>query len=113
MTWCKPCSSRVTQGWLSRIVSRQLPDSSKDEGSITSLAGCAGARGHTHNEKVFPEVQSELPVFSMCLWPLVLALGTTGKSLAPSALHRPSSPSFTFVSLHWPLPIMSPLSPWH
>ncbi|KAK4828375.1 hypothetical protein QYF61_026113 [Mycteria americana] len=45
-----------------------------------------------HSKKVFPDVQREPPVFSLCPLPLVLSLGTMEKSLAPSSLHRPFRP---------------------
>jgi len=53
--------------------------------------------GHSHSEKVFPDVQREPPVFlrgnllcfSLCPLPLVLSLGTTEKYLSLSSLHSP------------------------
>ena len=51
-----------------------------------------------------------LPVFkgkslhsSLCLWPLVLALGTTGQSLTPSSWHLPPHPQPPSLDIygHW------------
>jgi len=44
---------------------------------------------HRHSEKCFPAFRATLLCFSLCPLPLILALGTTGQSLAPSSLHLP------------------------
>jgi len=40
---------------------------------------------HPQSKQVLPHVQTELLCFSLCPLPLVLSLGTTEKSLAPSS----------------------------
>jgi len=42
---------------------------------------------HPHSRKVFADLHIELPVFQFV--PLILSLGITEKSLAPSSLHPP------------------------
>lgn len=104
-TCSTPGSSRVTT--LPRIMSRWVL---KDGGwrmqgwrlhdlPGQTVPGCS----HCHSEKVFPDVQRKHPVFQFVPLPLVLALGTTEKSLSLSLLHPPPlhhfMPRYCFVVL--------------
>jgi len=55
------------------------------------------ALSHPHRKKAFPDVQREPPVFSLCPLSVVLSLGTTEESLAPSSLHPPFRYLYTLI----------------
>ena len=107
-----PHPSRATQSQLPRTMPRGLLSISKDGDSTTSLGNLC----HPQSKKMFPDVQKEPPVFqvvptapgpgtehhwkepgSILFAPLVLSLGTTEKSLAPSSWH----PLFRYSPSTW------------
>lgn len=53
---------------------------------------------HPSSTEILPDVQREPPGSSLCPWSLVLALGTTGKRLAPSFLLFPFTYLWTQMS---------------
>jgi len=84
-----PCRSRVTHSRLHRTLSSRGWNISR-EGDSTALLGSLGQGSVTlRGKKFFLMFRRNFLCFSLCPLPLVLSLGTTGKSLAPS-----SFPSF-------------------
>lgn len=69
---------------------------------------------HPHSKRVISAIQIEPMCFNMCLLPLALSLGSTGKSLAPFSLHPPTRYLWTiirylfvFLSAGWTVPALS------
>ena len=84
-----PCPSRVTQSRLHRTALRWVLNISR-EGDSTAPLGSLGQGSVTlRGKKFFLLFRRNFPGFSLCPLPLVLLLGTTGKSLAPSSWHPP------------------------
>jgi len=81
-----PCSSRATQTWLPRTVSRQLLTISKDGDCTTSLANLLQCSGTPTVKMCFLRFKQILLCSILCPFPPVLPLGTTEKSLAWSSL---------------------------
>jgi len=95
-----PCSTRATSSQLPRTVSRQLLNISKDGDSITSLGNLCQRLLTLTVKKCFLTFRGNLPCFGLCPLPLVLSLGTTKKSRAPSPSHRPFGYSHQFRRSH-------------
>lgn len=55
----------------------------------TTFLASLSVLGHLRSGKAFPDVQRGPLCFSLCPWPLALALGITDKSLVLSASHVP------------------------
>lgn len=84
--WSNPVRAvTVSKSQLLRAVSWQLLKISKDADTTASLV--APLFVHTLTIKLFSCVQTEFHVSSEISLPLVLALGTSEKSLAPASLH--------------------------
>jgi len=80
-----PCPSRVTQSRLHSTTARWVWNISR-EGDSTASLGSLGQGSVTLRGKKFYLIFSwNFLGFSLCPLPLVLSLGTTGKSLAPSS----------------------------
>jgi len=79
------CRSRVTQSRLHRTLSRQVLNISREEDSTTSLGSLFQGSVTLRGKKFFLLFSWSFLCFSLCPLPLVLSLGTTGKSLAPSS----------------------------
>lgn len=91
-----PCSSRVTLKSLPSTMSNGFwrPPRRK----LYSLFWqSVPVLQNLHGTEVLSGVWGEPPVFQFCPLSLFLALGTTGKSLAPSSLHLLFSYSYTLV----------------
>ena len=84
-----PCRSRVTQSRLHRTLSRQVLNISREGDSTTSLGSLCQGSVTLRGKKFFLRFRRNFLCFSLCPLPLVLSLGTTEKSLAPSSLHPP------------------------
>ena len=80
-----PCSSRVTHSRLPRTMSRRLLSTSKDGDSTTSLGSLCQCSATLTVTECFLMFRGNLLCVSLCPLPLVLSLGTAGKSLAPSS----------------------------
>ena len=78
------CQSRVTQSRLHRTASRRSLNISREGDSTTSL-GSLSQGSITLTVKFFLVFSWNFLCFSLCPLPLVLSLGTTEKSLAPSS----------------------------
>ena len=89
--------------WLLRI--------SKDGDSMISLGSLCHCSVTLTVKKLCLMFRQSLPYCSLCPLPLVLSLGTTGKSLAPSSLHPPFSYLWTFVRSPWSFLFSRPRSP--
>lgn len=98
------CSSRDTQSWLPRTLSKWLLKISKEETLQPPWAACASAQSPAQHRSA-PGVQRDPPVLQRVPLPLVLALGTIKKSLAPVSLHHPFRCSYTLMSSHTKSPI--------
>lgn len=86
-----PCANRATCSRLPRTASQQILKISRRETPHGNL--CQGSITHTAQE-CSPVFRQNLPSSSLCPLPLILALGNTTKSLAPS-----SGPSLDSVCL--------------
>lgn len=105
-----PCSSRATQSQLPSAVSKRLLSMSKVGDSTTSLGTLCQSSVTLTGKKCFLMCRGNLLCSGLCPWPLVLPLGTTGKSQALSFSHflillsflcsRLDSPSSHSLSLH-------------
>ena len=80
-----PCRSRVTQSRLHRTASRQVLNICREGDSTTSLGSLGQGSITLRGKKFFLMFSWSFLCFSLCPLPLVLLLGTTGKSLAPSS----------------------------
>ena len=77
-----PCRSRVTQSGLHRTLSRRVWNISREGDSTTSLSSLGQVSVTFRGKKFFLKFSWNFLCFSCAL---VLSLGTTGKSLAPSS----------------------------
>ena len=91
-----PCSSRATYSKLPRIKSRELLKVSKEDSPPALCMVHANALSPTQH-------RCASWCSSLCLWPHVLSLGTTEKSLALYSLHLP----FRHLPLGWTVPPLS------
>jgi len=82
-----PCRSRVTYRRLHRALSRQVLNISREGDSTTSLGSQFQCSVTLRVKKLFLMFRRNFMCFSLCPLPLVLSLGTTEKSLAPSSCH--------------------------
>ena len=80
-----PCRSRVTQSRLHRTLSRRVLSISREGDSTTSLGSLRQGSVTLRVKKFFLMFRRNFLCFSSCPLPLVLSLGTTEKSLAPSS----------------------------
>ena len=80
-----PCQSRVTQSRLHRTASRQVLNISREGDSTTSLGSLFKGSVTLRGKKFFLMFRRNFLCLSLCPLPLVLSLGTTEKSLAPSS----------------------------
>jgi len=79
------CRSRVTQSRLHRTMSRWGLNISREGDSTTSLGSLCRGSITLGGKKFFLMFRQNFLYFSLCPLPLVLLLGTTEKSLAPSS----------------------------
>ena len=79
-----PCRSRVTYSRLHRTLSRWVLNISREGDSTTSLGSLFQCSITLRGKKFFLMFRWNFLGFSLCPLPLVLSLGTTEKSLAPS-----------------------------
>lgn len=89
--WRPPCpwSSKATQNWLPRTISKSLLRISKEGDHTTSLGNLCQYSVTYTALKCFLIFGRNFLCSSLCPLPLVLSLGTTEKSLALSSLHPP------------------------
>ena len=80
-----PCPSRVTYSRLQRTLSRRGLNVSREGDSTASLGSLGQGSVTLRGKKFFLIFSWSFLCFSLCQLPLVLSLGTTGKSLAPSS----------------------------
>ena len=80
-----PCRSRVTQSRPHRTTSRQVWNISREGDSTASLGSLFQCSVTLRVKKFFLGFSWSFLGFSLCPLPLVLSLGTTGKSLAPAS----------------------------
>jgi len=80
-----PCRSRVTYSRLHRTTFRRLLNISREGDSTTSLGSLCQCSVTLRGKKFFLMFRWNFLCFSLCPLPLVLSLGTTEKSLAPSS----------------------------
>jgi len=80
-----PCRSRVTYNRLHRTLSRQVLNISRKGDSTTSLGSLFQCSVTLRGKKFFLMFRQNFLCFSLCPLSLVLSLGTTEKSLAPSS----------------------------
>jgi len=78
-----PCQSRVTYSRLHRTLFRRGLSISREGDSTTSLGSLGQGSVTLRVKKFFLLFSWSFLCFSLCPLPLVLSLGTTGKSLAP------------------------------
>jgi len=78
------CPSRVTYSRLHRTLSRQVLNNSREGDSTTSLGSLGQGSVTLRVKKFFLMFRWNFLCFRLCPLPLVLSLGTTEKSLAPS-----------------------------
>ena len=83
------CRSRVTYSRLHRTLSRRVLNISREGDSTTSLSSLFQCSVTLRGKKFFLISSWNFLCFSLCPLPLVLSLGTTEKSLAPSSRHPP------------------------
>jgi len=81
-----PCWSRVTYSRLHRTLSRQVLNISKEGDSTTSLGNLFQCSVTLRGKKFFLMFRGNFLCFSLCPLSLLLLLGTTEKSLAPSSI---------------------------
>ena len=79
------CRSRVTYSRLHRTLSRQGLNISREGDSTTSLGNLLQYSVTLRVKKFFLMFRRNFLSLSLCPLPLVLSLGTTEKSLAPSS----------------------------
>jgi len=79
------CQSRFTQSRLHRTMSRQVLSISREGDSTNPLGSLFQCSVTLKVKKFFLMFSWNLLCFSLCPLPLVLLLGTTEKSLAPSS----------------------------
>jgi len=84
-----PCRSRVTYSRLHRTLSRRVLNISREGDSTASLGSLFQGSVTLRGKKFFLMFRWNFLCFSLCPLPLVLSLGTTEKSLAPSFWHPP------------------------
>ncbi|XP_068775232.1 uncharacterized protein [Struthio camelus] len=94
-----PCSSRVIWSILPRIASRRVLNISSQGDSTTSLGNLFPCSVTLTGKKFFLVFSWNCVCFSLCPLPLVLSLGTTEKSLAPSSRHPPFRQFYTLRRL--------------
>jgi len=80
-----PCPSRLTQSRLHSTASRRGWNISKEGDSTTSLRSLCQDSFSLRGKKFFLIFSWNFLCLSLCPLPLVLSLGTTGKSLALSS----------------------------
>jgi len=80
-----PCPSMVTHSRLHRTLSRRVLNISREGESTASLGSLGQGSITLRVKKFFLMFRWSFLCFSLCLLPLVVLLGTTGKSLAPSS----------------------------
>jgi len=80
-----PCRSRVTYSRLHRILSRWVLNISREGDSTTYLGSLFQCSVTLRGKKFFLMFRRNFLCFNLCPLPLVLSLGTTEKSLAPSS----------------------------
>ena len=80
-----PCRSRVTHSRLHRTSSRQGLNISREGDSITPLGSLFQGSFTLRGKKFFLMFRRRFLCFSLCPLPLVLSLGTTEQSQAPSS----------------------------
>ena len=81
----RTCQSRVTYSRLHRTLSRWVLNISREGDSTTSLDSLFQCSVTLRGKKFFLMFRRNFLCFSLCPLPLVLWLGTTEKSLAPSS----------------------------
>ena len=79
------CRSRVAYSRLHRTLSRRVLNISREGDSTTSLDSLFQGSVTLRGKKFFLMFRRNFLCFSVCPLPLVLSLGTTEKSLAPSS----------------------------
>ena len=79
------CQSRVIYSRLHRNFSRRVLNISREGDSTTSLGSLPQCSVTLRGKKFFLMFRWNFLCFSLCPLPLVLSLGTTEKSLAPSS----------------------------
>jgi len=79
------CRSRTTYSRLHRTLSRWVLNISREGESTTSLGSLFQCSVTLRGKKFFLMFRQNFLCFSLCPLPLVLSLGTTEKSLAPSS----------------------------
>ena len=84
-----PCRSRVTYSRLHSTSSRWVLNISREGDSTTSLGSLGQGSVTLRGKKFFLVFSWNFLCFSLCPLPLVLMLGTTEKSLAPSSWPPP------------------------
>ena len=80
-----PCPSRVTHSRLHSTAARRGWNISREGDSTASLGSLGQGSGTLRGKKFLLGFSWSFLCFSLCPLPLVLSLGTTGKSLAPSS----------------------------
>jgi len=80
-----PCRSRVTQSRLHRTAARWVLNISREGDSTASLGSLGQGSVTLTGKKFFLVFSWNFLCFSLCPLLLVLSLGTTEKSLAPSS----------------------------
>ena len=80
-----PCPSRVTQSRLHSTAARRGWNISREGDSTASLGSLGQGSVTLRGKKFFLKFRRNFLCLSLCPLPLVLSLGTTGKSLAPSS----------------------------
>lgn len=82
-----PCSSRLTYSCLPRTMSIWLWNIPRSGDTTTTLNNLCQCLVSLTVKKLLLSLRGNLLCFTLCLLPLVLLLGTTGKTLPPSFLH--------------------------
>ena len=103
MSTTSPCLSRASYSWLPRNMFRWLLSISKDGDSTTCLGNLCQCSVTRTVKKCFPMLRGNLLCFSVCPLPLVLSVGTTEKTLAPSSLHSPFRCVYMHLYMYKPL----------
>jgi len=80
-----PCQSRVTYSRLHRTLSRRVLNISREGDSTTSPGSLCQGSVTLRGKKFFLIFRRKFLCLNFCPLPLVLSLGTTEKSLAPSS----------------------------
>ena len=80
-----PCPSRVTHSRLHSTASRRGCNISREGDSTASLGSLGQGSVTLRGKKFFLGFSWSFLYSSLCPLPLVLSLGTTGKSLAPAS----------------------------